>query len=309
MPGLAALPRVALGTYPTPVERIAIPGHRADLWIKRDDLGTEILGGNKVRSLEVLLGGVRAGEHVGTLGPRGSTHSLATAVHARRLGARVSVIAWPQPRTPEAEAIWRSTSSLADARAVPLAVAPLAALWLRLRCDRWIPIGGSSAAGTLGHVSAALELAEQIAADAIPEVTRIVVAFGSGGTAAGLALGAAMAGLRAEIVAVRVGPRFASNARRIRSLAAGAAKLIRNAGGSASTDGLRFRIVHAFYGGEYGRATAAGNAATATLASAHGLRLDPTYTAKAFAGALAESGSGPTLFWNTFDARAMMNNG
>ena len=287
------------------MERIAIPGHRADLWIKRDDLGAETLGGNKVRSLEVLLGGVRPGEQVGTLGPRGSTHMLATAVHARRLGARVSVIAWPQPLTPEAEAIWRSTSSLADARAVPLVLAPVAALWLRVRTDRWIPIGGSSAAGTLGHVAAALELAEQVAAGAIPAITRIVVAFGSGGTAAGLALGAAMAGLRAEIVAVRVGPRFASNARRIRSLAAGAAKLIREAGGTASTGALRFRIVHTFYGGAYGRATAEGKAAAATLATAHRMRLDPTYTAKAFAATLADLDDGPTLFWNTFDARAL----
>lgn len=297
--------RVSLGRYPTPIERIALPSHHGDLWIKRDDLGADTLGGNKVRALEVLLGGLQPDEHVGTLGPRGSTHALATAVHAGRLGARVSVVAWPQPETPVTAAIWRATRAHADARSVPMVLAPLAAMWLRIRSDRWIPLGGSSAAGTLGHVSAALELAEQIAAGTMPEPARIVVALGSGGTAAGLALGAALAGLRTEIVAIRVGPRIASHARRVRSLAAGAAALIRRAGGSVTVGRLDVRVVHAFYGGAYGRVTRAGSAATTALESAHGIRLDPTYTAKAFAGALAESGAGPTLFWNTFDARAL----
>ena len=303
------MPRVSLGRYPTPIERLALPSHGGDLWIKRDDLGADTIGGNKVRALEVLLGGLRAGERVGTLGPHGSTHTLATAIHAGRLGARVSVIAWAQPVTPVSSAIWRATQARADTHSVPVIIAPLAAMWLRLRSDRWIPLGGSSAAGALGHVSAALELAEQIEAGAMPAPARIVVALGSGGTAAGLALGAAMAGLRAEIVAVRVGPRIASHGRRVRSLARGAAALIRRAGGAASAEGLRVRVVHGFYGGAYGRVTTAGDAATAMLEKGHGVRLDPTYTAKAFAAALVESGAGPTLFWNTFDARAMMNNG
>ena len=56
--------------------------------MKREDLSSDVLGGNKVRSLEFLLGGVVEGDTVLTLGGEGSTHVLATAVHAARLGAQ-----------------------------------------------------------------------------------------------------------------------------------------------------------------------------------------------------------------------------
>src|SRR6185503_4585133 len=65
-----------------------------DLWIKRDDLNAPMIGGNKVRALEFLLGSVRAGDTVLTLGGAGSTHVLATAIHARRLGAGTMAIRW-----------------------------------------------------------------------------------------------------------------------------------------------------------------------------------------------------------------------
>ena len=61
--------------------------------------------------------------------------------------------------------------------------------------SRYIPLGGSTALGTLGHVNAALELADQVEAGELPLPGRVVVPLGSGGTAAGLALGFAMAGL------------------------------------------------------------------------------------------------------------------
>jgi len=46
------IPRLAFGTYPTPVERVETLSTRStDLWIKRDDLTSDLYGGNKVRKL------------------------------------------------------------------------------------------------------------------------------------------------------------------------------------------------------------------------------------------------------------------
>src|SRR5215469_5270875 len=84
-PGLAVLPRLELGVFPSPVMRVELPNSRG-LWLKRDDRDAAIAGGNKVRALEFLLGGLAAGEVVITAGGVGSTHVYATAVHAARFG-------------------------------------------------------------------------------------------------------------------------------------------------------------------------------------------------------------------------------
>ena len=76
----------------------------------------------------------------------------------------------------------------------------------RLRGERpmLVPSGGSSWRGNLGFVSAGLELAAQVEAGALPEPAQLFVAVGTGGTAAGLALGLRLGGLATRIVAVRV---------------------------------------------------------------------------------------------------------
>jgi 1-aminocyclopropane-1-carboxylate deaminase/D-cysteine desulfhydrase len=71
--------------------------------------------------------------------------------------------------------------------------------------------------------------------------------------------------------------------------------------------GENLRIVHNVYGGAYGRPLPAGTEAANALREITGIRLDWTYSAKAFAAALdvarTEPGGGPTLFWLTFDGR------
>src|SRR5215467_12070619 len=67
-----------------------------------------------------------------------------------------------------------------------------------------LPAGGSSAVGALGYVEAALEIAAQVEAGALPEPAHAVVAVGTGGTAAGLALGFQLAGLRTRVVGIVV---------------------------------------------------------------------------------------------------------
>src|SRR6185437_11623302 len=71
-PALAAVPRVSLGRFPTPVQPLVALA--PNLWIKRDDLAADPMGGNKACALEWLLAGVVAGDRIVTVGSAGSTH-------------------------------------------------------------------------------------------------------------------------------------------------------------------------------------------------------------------------------------------
>ena len=308
-PALAWIPRVRLGTFPTPVQEVALPDGRP-LWIKRDDRSGTPLGGNKVRSLEFLLAGVTRGSEVVTAGARGSTHALATAVYGKALGAHVTVVRWPQEMNADATkveaAIRRAASETRDRRTVIGALFDAGVVRLARRA-RWVPPGGTSAHGALGHVNAALELAEQIATGRLPAPARIVVPLGSGGTAAGLALGLAIAGIEATVVGVTVAPGLVANRRRVLAVAGRAARLIERTAGVKvpRPDPARVLVDREQYGGAYGRATEAGRKAAEWLAQRAGIPVDATYSAKALAAVMETRGSERTLFWLTFDGRAL----
>ena len=68
----------------------------------------------------------------------------------------------------------------------------------------YIPAGGSNELGAGGYVEAARELAAQVRAGVMPEPDLIVVALGTGGTAAGLLAGLALEGMRTRVLAVTV---------------------------------------------------------------------------------------------------------
>ena len=52
------IPWISLGNFPTPVEKLNKLGKKIgveNFYIKRDDLSSNIYGGNKIRKLEFLL--------------------------------------------------------------------------------------------------------------------------------------------------------------------------------------------------------------------------------------------------------------
>jgi len=283
--------RARLGTFPTPVEL------KGRLWVKRDDLNAPVCGGNKVRALEFLLGAVTAGDTVVTLGARGSTHVLATAVHAARLGARTIAYTWPQVMNPTAVAVSHAIETQCY-RVIPTfhALAALARYTYahaqgsdpRHGATHFVPIGGTSPIGMRGHIEAGRELAAQILQGEMPVPETVVVPFGTGGTAAGIAIGLGVEGIRTTVTAVRVVPWIAAPPWRI-------PRLIRESGLRA----VPVRVDDTAYGGAYGKPLDRGRQAAAEI----GLALDDTYMAKAAAVALARRG--PTLLWVTFNARAL----
>jgi D-cysteine desulfhydrase len=179
------------------------------------------------------------------------------------------------------------------------------------RLPFWIPAGGASPLGALGAVRGGLELAADVRAGRLPPPDRVVVAAGSCGAAAGLLVGTALGGLRTEIVAVRVTPRVVASRSRIMALARGAlraATTAARAGDPTFTPlvagplvlGPRLVVEHGRYGAGYAEPSS-DVAALTELAATDGVRLEPTYTAKAFGAALAPTSRGKVVvFWNTF---------
>jgi len=297
---------VALGHFPTPVVSSPLS---PNLWIKRDDVCADPLGGNKVRALEFLLGVVEKDDDVITVGSAGSTHALAVATYGKRLGAKVSVGRWKQEMNDSARRVAERVT--ASAKRAPVFRTPVEAFawaWLdRARGARWIPAGGSSPLGILGHVNAGLELVAQIDAGVLPPPKVVVVPLGTGGTAAGLALAFAIAQRDINVVGARVVPRIVARLSRVRRLANDTARLIeRSAGVQLPRIGKgAVTIIHDSYGGAYGRETAEAKTATDQFRTVSALELDSTYSAKAFATALDLAERTPTLFWLTFDARTL----
>jgi len=284
----------------------------ATLWIKRDDLNAAECGGNKARALEFLLAGVRPGDTVLTVGGEGSTHVLAAATHAAQLGARTVGLRWRHDMNPTAERI----AQLSRERCVVATVygtspwAILRAQLFRLRHKvHYVPLGGSVPLGVLAQVNAALELVEQVRGGVLPQPARVVVPLGSSGTAAGLALGFAIANVEIQVIGVRVAPAIVANRIRVMQLGRQTAQMIERITGEriARMRSRQFSVARDVYGGAYGRTVPRAIAAAQQLNGTSGIRLDQTYSAKAFAVALelARSDPQPTLFWNTFDGRVL----
>jgi D-cysteine desulfhydrase len=211
--------RLFLAHTPTPIERRPaldeIVG--AKVWIKRDDATGGPEAGNKIRKLEFLMADARArgAEVVVTCGGLQSNHARATALACARFGIRPVLylrVADPERAkrkqdmtgnvlldrlagaeivfiTPaeyrERNAIMESARHQLEAQGAPTYV---------------VPEGGSNGLGSLGYVEAMREVRSQIdlglceglerTPDA-PAFDVVAHACGSGGTAAGVSLGAA----------------------------------------------------------------------------------------------------------------------
>jgi 1-aminocyclopropane-1-carboxylate deaminase/D-cysteine desulfhydrase-like pyridoxal-dependent ACC family enzyme len=278
------------------------------MWVKRDDLTSSLYGGNKVRKLDRLI--PYALEHdknrIVTVGAAGSHHVLATAVHASRAGLAVEATLVPQPRTDHVVANMRADlaqgAKLHTARTY--AGAAISMLAHMRRRTYLVPMGGSNVVGSLGYVDAAYELAEQIRAKELPEPDAIVVTVGSGGTAAGIVAGLALAGLETRVVGIIV----ASPAWLV---AYWTRRLVRavyaRAGGREPQTIERLELVTTHLGGGYGQPTDAARRAL-EIGKDVGLTLDLTYTGKCFAGALdcvASRKWKNVLYWHTLSSAPM----
>ena len=95
---LGILPKVRLLTGPTPIEKCerlkaALPGS-PNLYIKRDDFTSYLVGGNKIRKLEYTMADAldKKATAIITIGSVHSNHARITAMVARRMGLRCVLV-------------------------------------------------------------------------------------------------------------------------------------------------------------------------------------------------------------------------
>lgn len=317
-PGLAHLPREPLVDGPTPLTRL--PGPKlgdSDVWVKRDGETSARYGGNKVRKLEYLLGDarVRGRDVLLTAGAYGSHHVLATAVHGAASGFDVHAMLTPQPvsahvvDTVRADlAAGATLHPLKRGAALPAAgVGRFLALRRAGRRPYGIGIGGSTPRGVIGYVAGALELVADLETAGVTMPDAIYVAYGSGGTAAGLAVGLAAAGRPIPVVAVRVVDRAIANSFALGALIAATVRQLQRLAPTfpsvAAAAQLLVRVQGEQLGAGYGHPTADSEAALLE-ARARGLELEATYTAKAFAALRKRAGEqgGAYVFLQTLSA-------
>lgn len=194
--GLYGQKKVKLGLFPTPMHRLEnisrILG--VEVWIKRDDLCGVALGGNKVRKLEYLLcDAIRQGcRLVMTTGQAQSNHAMLTAACARRLGLEPVLVLKKRGVTEcrgnqVLNRMLNAEVQLMDAASYDEIYAEMDRIAVRLRMKGYkIPCGGSNALGSLGYAECVREIVESgVSFD------HLMMACGSGGTAAGICFGAA----------------------------------------------------------------------------------------------------------------------
>lgn len=319
-------PWVSLGEWPTPVQRLdrlqTFLGAPTEAYVKRDDLSSKVYGGNKVRTLEFLFGQALSvgATRIASSGAYGSNHGVATLMHAPRVGLECEVLLFPQPAALSAVSNLDVMMDADRIRFLPhWSVLPWSAFAAaRDPATVVMPPGGANPEGALGYVNAALELAHQVHSGELPSPTHIVVPAGSTCTAAGLLLGVWLAQERGmgwrvppRIVAVRVTPWPVTSKARILHLARATGAMLARRASDASGDIERSRLAASLrvdgaqMGRGYGHATSAGLRAMELFDTHAGLRLEPTYSAKAAAAvldAMSRPGQGPVLFWSTKSA-------
>lgn len=284
--------KISLGIFPTPVQKLENISRllNVNVFIKRDDLTGLGLGGNKVRKLEYLLADAReqGAEVVFTTGGAQSNHAMLTAAAAGKLGMKPILILKQRGVTERignqllehlmgTEVIFMDTDSYADI------YDEMDRIGVQLGVPYYkIPCGGSNALGCLGYVDCAREISQQDL-----HFDYLICAEGSGGTMAGLALGAKLflPGTKVYGMMVDTDPFDEITPALMRGTSA-----LLGVDTEISAEDYHLRDM---CGLGYAIPSEEGNAAIALLAKEEGLFLDPVYTGKAFAGLLkmAEEGS------------------
>lgn len=318
---LDRFPRLPLIDHPTALQKLPrLSRHLGrDLWIKRDDLTPLALGGNKARKLEFLAADAlaRGADVLVTAGAIQSNHVRQTAAVAAQLGLGCVALLENPIGTDDASYLSNGNRLLLDLFGVQIRFVDNlddAQQQLETTCERLraegrkpylVPIGGSNALGALGYVRAGLELAGQIAACG-EDFAAVVLASGSAGTHAGLALALETVRPGSRIVGVTVSRLQHEQRPKVQNLLNDTAHLL-----GMPPPQMHIELWDGYFAPRYGEPNDAGLEAIGLMARLEGVLLDPVYTGKAFAGLLdgvatgAFDGSGPLLFLHTGGAPAL----
>ena len=297
---LQRLPKVTLGFYPTPLQKLEKLSERygVNIYVKRDDFsGMSVFGGNKIRKLEYLMGdALRLGcDTVFTYGATQSNHAMQTATAARKCGLLpilyLAAIVEPDKECVRANLLL-DTILGAEIHIVPAEDGSLAnasaraAVLAKRQMERLerdghkcydVPLGGASVIGTCGFLEGFMELEKQLEAIG-QKADYLFTATGTGGTLAGVTAGKRALDSDVNIVGSTVGEKPEDYPQHIADLA-----------NRALDD---FSIDRGYFAPGYEQPNEEANAAIRELARTEGILADPVYSGKGFSGMLGHIRAG-----------------
>lgn len=316
---LHQFPRLELLGAPTPLEHLPRLSDYLgrDIFIKRDDFTPVAMGGNKLRKLEFLAAdALREGADVLlTAGAIQSNHVRQTAAVAARLGLKCVALLENPIGTHSENYLSNGNRLLLDlmdaevimVEALHNPTEQLAEEATHLEAQGFrpyiVPVGGSNALGALGYVECAQEIAHQ--SEGVVDFAAVVVASGSAGTHAGLAVGLEHLLPETELVGVTVSRQVAAQLPLVERLRQSLAEKLEVQAKAPIT------LWDDYFAPRYGEPNDEGMAAVKLLAQLEGILLDPVYTGKAMAGLLDGISQnrfrreGPLLFIHTGGAPAL----
>jgi len=312
---LANLPRFHLAEFPTPIHKLEALTKEYQgpaIYMKRDDLTSLGMGGNKTRKLEFLIGEAleQKKDTLVTAGGIQSNHCRLTAAAARKAGLDCHlVLNGTPPENPNGNLLLDTLFGAKihfcnreerDERLFLVADE----LEEKGKKPYVIPVGGSNSVGSVGYVDAMLELVNQMD-DLSITPDAIVFATSSGGTQAGLALGAKLAGFKGDVLGISIdqvqaGPGPFPPV--LTEIANGAAARI---GADIRLTESDFSLNYDYLGAGYAMPGELEFNAIRDLACHEGILLGPVYTARAMGGLLDLIKKGyftkdqTVLFWHT----------
>jgi L-cysteate sulfo-lyase len=294
---IESLPRFPLAQLPTPVAKLDRLSHELggpEIFIKRDDQTGLALGGNKTRKLEFLVGDALAkgADTLVTLGAAQSNHCRQTAAAAARAGLRCELILnGKKPEVPNGNLLLNELlGATAHWIERPQRAAKLKSLEDELRVvgqkPYLIPVGGSNGIGAVGYVVGMLELMEQLRATR-QQVDHLVFGSSSGGTQAGMVLGARLAGFTGSVTGLSIDkndPEHFEYEAEVAQIANECAQYLGSDVRLAKDD---IHVAYGYKGEGYGVVGDLERAAIRLMARTEGIILDPVYAGRAF-GALVD---------------------
>jgi D-cysteine desulfhydrase family pyridoxal phosphate-dependent enzyme len=309
------IPHIGLLGAPTPIEACRRLGAELsaepDIYIKRDDFTTYLVGGNKVRKLEYTMAEVlrRGASAVVTIGSFQSNHARITAMVARRLGLKCFLIL-------NGDSSARPTGNHLITTALGIDIIPVASREERLpamdalaeELERHgetvfrIPLGASDELGSFGLTAGLAEVLEQEKQLGF-RFDAILVGSSSGGTQAGLEVGKRLFG-RPGLRILGISPDDPSPS--IRAVVTEVAnRMLGRLELPADIRPENIAIDDSYIGRGYGIPTPGSEEASRLFARTEGILLDPVYTSKVGAAlidfcrqGLFKSGEN-VLFWHT----------
>ncbi len=302
-------PKLSFAHLPTPIEKLPRLSKLLggpELLIKRDDQTGLAFGGNKTRKLEYLMASAvnEGADTVLSTGAAQSNHCRQTAAAAARCGlACTLVLVGPEPEQASAnlfldkilgaKIIWTEKSNRDET---------LQKAYDGARADGrkpyLIPYGGSNAVGAYAYFQAYKEFQDQMKNE-LPDW--IVFASSSGGTQAGLVVGAGQEN-HSKVFGISVDETEAQLKENVITIVHDLASHM-GQGLEISKNDL---LVNADYTGDgYGIMNENDREAIHLFASNEGILLDPVYTGRAGAGLIDLVRKGffkkgeRVLFWHT----------